>query len=253
MKRITCRVCSVLINEQSYPDHLKSRHPEEDPKDRRAWGQQSLARAFFASRNVSKRTKLDSHNNEEETLHEDVEDEGHEDIDDEGHEDIEEEGNESHNSSLSDLSDIADVDEEDQSQAGNAPIEPVHADLENSLVSINRKLDDILETADLELDFSNCASAEEEMQKRLDVIKKLVNVKQKVNNLTSASEELKLLTDPENKQNTEPSFQELSRLVLLEARSMKEITDKLPQFEYDQGKRSCRVRCAKLNLVMGVI
>ena len=42
LRRVRCRVCSKVINFQSYSDHLKLSHPEEDPKDRRELGQRSL-------------------------------------------------------------------------------------------------------------------------------------------------------------------------------------------------------------------
>ena len=35
LRRVRCRVCSKVINFQSYSDHLKLSRPEEDPKDRR--------------------------------------------------------------------------------------------------------------------------------------------------------------------------------------------------------------------------
>ena len=31
LRRVRCRVCSKVINFQSYSDHLKLSHPEEDP------------------------------------------------------------------------------------------------------------------------------------------------------------------------------------------------------------------------------
>ena len=47
LKRISCRVCGSELNEQSNPDHLKSNHPDEDPRDRRVWGQKRLDLTSF--------------------------------------------------------------------------------------------------------------------------------------------------------------------------------------------------------------
>ena len=40
--KVSCRVCRIAINGQSYYDHLKAKHPEENPKDRSTYGQKRL-------------------------------------------------------------------------------------------------------------------------------------------------------------------------------------------------------------------
>ena len=42
LRRVRCRVCQEELNFQSYSDHIKVLHPEEDPRDRRELGQARL-------------------------------------------------------------------------------------------------------------------------------------------------------------------------------------------------------------------
>jgi hypothetical protein len=53
LKRVRCRVCKAELNEQSYPDHLKSNQPEENPKDRHVLGQSQL----FQLKSISRKTE----------------------------------------------------------------------------------------------------------------------------------------------------------------------------------------------------
>ena len=41
LRRVRCRVCREVLDNQSYPKHLES-HPGEDPSDRRETGQGKL-------------------------------------------------------------------------------------------------------------------------------------------------------------------------------------------------------------------
>ena len=43
-RKVKCRVetCQIILNENSYPDHLKKQHPNENPHDRRTYGQKQL-------------------------------------------------------------------------------------------------------------------------------------------------------------------------------------------------------------------
>ena len=40
--KVSCRVCRKAVNGQSYYDHLKAKHPTEDPRDRSTYGQRRL-------------------------------------------------------------------------------------------------------------------------------------------------------------------------------------------------------------------
>jgi hypothetical protein len=42
LPRVACGVCEEMMNLQSYADHMKSKHPEEDPKNLRVLGQKSI-------------------------------------------------------------------------------------------------------------------------------------------------------------------------------------------------------------------
>ena len=42
LRRVRCRVCREELKFQSYSDHIKAVHPEEDPRDRREFGQAKL-------------------------------------------------------------------------------------------------------------------------------------------------------------------------------------------------------------------
>ena len=57
MARVKCRVCKQDVNFQYYKEHLKSRHPGEDEKDLRGFGQPKL---FEVS--INKKRKLDDNN-----------------------------------------------------------------------------------------------------------------------------------------------------------------------------------------------
>ena len=54
LARVKCRVCKQDVNFQYYKEHLKSRHPGEDEKDLRGFGQPKL---FEVS--INKKRKLD--------------------------------------------------------------------------------------------------------------------------------------------------------------------------------------------------
>ena len=43
-RKVKCRVktCQIILYENSYPDHLKRLHPNENPHDRRTYGQKQL-------------------------------------------------------------------------------------------------------------------------------------------------------------------------------------------------------------------
>ena len=42
IRRVKCRVCRAEMNQQSYRDHLKAKHPKENPEDWGSFGQQKL-------------------------------------------------------------------------------------------------------------------------------------------------------------------------------------------------------------------
>ena len=43
-RKVKCRVktCQIILNKNSYPDYLKKQHPNENPQDRRTYGQKQL-------------------------------------------------------------------------------------------------------------------------------------------------------------------------------------------------------------------
>ena len=58
MRKITCRVetCKLVMNGQSYKDHLETVHPSEDSKDRREYGMPKLS-TFFKAVSANKKLK----------------------------------------------------------------------------------------------------------------------------------------------------------------------------------------------------
>ncbi len=59
-EKVGCRVCKETVAWQNYERHLKRFHPSEDPKDRRACGEQKL------TFNKSKKVEGDSNENNNE-------------------------------------------------------------------------------------------------------------------------------------------------------------------------------------------
>ena len=58
IRKITCRVetCKLILNEQSYKDHLETVHPREDSKDRREYGMPKLS-TFFKTVSANKKMR----------------------------------------------------------------------------------------------------------------------------------------------------------------------------------------------------
>ena len=64
-EKVGCRVCKETVAWQNYECHLKRFHPSEDPKDRRAFGEQKLT--FNKSRKVEEeKAKGDGNENNNE-------------------------------------------------------------------------------------------------------------------------------------------------------------------------------------------
>lgn len=213
LKRISCRVCGTELNEQSYPDHLKYNHPDEDPRDRRVWGQKKLDLTSFQ---FKKKARVEFN---------DPGDEAQIDIDDP-----------SPDSSLDEMVEVlnrGDRETEEHRQHEEEEEHHQHEEEEEKrpdIEYVNKQLDNILDTAEIEVDFSKCNSEIDELHVRLNVIKKQFDVKEKVEGLTAALEELKLVTKNDKDRDNELNHAEQKRQILLNARSIKEVTDKLPQF-----------------------
>ena len=88
------------------------------------------------------------------------------------------------------------------------------------LVSVvNKKLDDIIANTNIVLDFSGCRTELDEMNKRIEVIQKIVDVKQEVGQLTNSLKDLKMFTDEDSNKSKEVTTL-YTDLVLKDVRSM---------------------------------
>ena len=158
-------MCREELNFQSYSDHLKASHPEEDPRDRREFGQAKL----FGGVTVKKVTKEknqeldksieDANPSNEEVHHEDVsmdETVGPDDLLDEDEEGVE------------------DVNNNEEEEVSMVDIKQVKDAIQN-----------ILESEGAEVNFEDCTTEEQKLNKCLLLVSKRLKVKKEATNLVS--------------------------------------------------------------------
>ena len=232
LPKIKCRVCESVINKQSYPDHLKG-HPGADPKDRREFGQSTI---FDVAQKKRKAESIvhDDKKEDEESVIDDVDDsQGLDFTLDEGEtgESLEEGEEEADNVRVAGLGE----DELDSLQKLLST-----ESLTVPVSEVNKKLDDIISNTDIDVDFTGCSTELDEMNKRLEAIRKIVNIMEDVKQLTNSLQDLKLVD--ENKTKTKNETVDTDS-VLKDVRSLKEITDKIPELSYnlEKGFLECNV------------
>jgi hypothetical protein len=153
--RIACRVCKEMMNLQSYADHMKSKHPEEDPKNLRVLGQKSILEAM-------KRRKV------EPTLQETVDE--NENVDEEAAEEME--------------TDTAEV----RNETEEIEIKLVNVKVERILHKVNVEVD----VSDCNTEEDKLFKRLEAIEKRVEVKEDVKNLVSKLENLELIVNENKL-------------------------------------------------------------
>ena len=243
LQRIKCRACLKEIYWQNYKDHLRTKHQQEDCNDVRVHGQSSL----FAFSTLKRKEPSDELEDLKTTKHEDTL---------EGSEEIAIEGSEGSEMELNmeegDLTDSEEDLQEDESEGkvdegleevpmGGAEVEvSLEEDLgvkeikdrkemeQVDVKAINKVLQQIL--AKEEVTVEACQSEIEKLNKYLNILEKRVQIKGVVQDLVENLKELKM-TEGEAKIIEKPESLDDESLITM-ARSMKEITEKVPVFVY---------------------
>ena len=250
-----CRVCAKEVNRQGYEAHLKAQHPTEVSTNLRTYGQSVLAWGGVKRKKPSGEVEA--------TVEEDavVEDDGLEDVvEDAGLEDVvvvdavegvdmaedavvEKDEPDSLAAKPMDLDikeepqeelDEAEVEEKDQKEHIN---EKDMVDIEQ----VNDVLHQMLTKIDVNVDLNFCQNETEKMNKYLAIVEKRLEIKKDVNSLMNSLKDLKM-TESEIKCGPEPEVKDAD-MVIKVARSLKEITEMVPVFVYqdEQQKVSCDI------------
>ena len=232
LPRVKCQVCAVEINRQSYPDHLLTH--KEDPNDTRVFGQRSLFNIPKKKSNVEEAIEITPATDETDSNSNIVNRDANNITLDESVPEYSQ-GSPAHDTA-GEHEEENQEDSEGESHNNNPREIPKTSRPESyTLREVNDKLDEILVSCDLEFDGRQCDTEEEEFEKRVELLRKSINIRAKVKNLTSGLEELKLLSQKEENIGKQVlNHEEVTRLVLSEARSLREITNKLPQFKFNQ-------------------
>ena len=264
LRKIDCRVCQSTINFQSYKDHLTAKHPQENSRDLRGHGQAVL---FFRGRGGAAAAAAVPIPGGHETDIGDGEGEGvpgdllSQDVDDVDHQvkdtvsdrdtvtnelDVELEDSQSQDvipntgdsddvmKDISDLDDITmeeDIDIEGESETVTvARLKRERDELLNLVFYVNKKLTDITDKYVKNLYIDESETEKGEVLIRVKAIQKYLEVEEKMKSLTEALKELESVSgkDKCDKVNlVKKEKQEDVNHILLEARSMKEITKKV--------------------------
>ena len=254
---------------QSYKDHLTGKHPEEDNRDLRGHGQQALVFGGGAVRvhhssgrsdggnppetqsdhdeGVSDRSRVcvvDSTNRLEDL----EDDDDMEDVIGATNEDVEDVNSNNEDSESTcgceavELEDVnVNTEDMEDTQTQESDIEAVRRllserdELSNQVVKINNKLTEITDKFVKNLHIGEDETLEAETMIRVKAIEKKLEVEEKMKSLTETLKELELFGDNKVKLDKVKKEQEedLNKILLL-ARSMKEITEKVLEFQYKQ-------------------
>ena len=234
--KVTCRVlaCKREILKQSYPRHLSDCHPNEDPRDLRTFEERSISiKKFVGGSEKAKGGGRELDVVEGEGQDQDVEeDDGREQHDVQHYDEIENPiGGDSRN----------DRDLEMEVEIHQALIQD-EKNLELGLSkSLQKQIEDLAQQVG-NVDVSDCAGSEEAASKQLIALKVFLDVGREVKLLEDLTKRFKgALGIKEELSKSDVNVDNLIK----EARSLKAITEKVPQFEYedmkDGGKLVCRV------------
>ena len=177
-------MCREELNFQSYSDHIKAIHPEEDPRDRREFGQAKLFGGVVVKKVTSQETSQEHDKS--------IEDAGpsRSQSNEEVHDDV------SMEEAVGPVN-ISDENEETVGDENEEVIEDVNEEV--SMVEIKQVKDtiqNILENEGVEVNYSDCTTEEQQLNKCLLLVSKRLKVKKEATNLVSMLEDLKLAIVP---------------------------------------------------------
>ena len=178
LRRVRCRVCRKEINFQSYSDHLELTHPEEDPKDRREFGQARLFGGVMAKKVVEHMPENTPEYKSENKSDED--------------EDV----------SMEETRETVDLqDKEDEEMLVPDREDSINEGGEEISVIKTKEVKDVilrmLERDGAQVSFEDCTTEEEKLNKCLLIVGKRMKVKQEASNLVAMLEDLKLVEGKE--------------------------------------------------------
>ena len=221
---VECRVehCRLFLVKQNYKDHIINKHPNEDPRDLRTYGE-PRADSFFRTwakpslpgppARLSVQTATDAAGATPEVTNND----NVEHMDVEGHKPPEI---------------VMDV-------VRNEP----NGDQNTSIENIDKKLSELIENITVvPIDLSSCSNKEEECLKKIQFIKQNLKIKEIVESLDTAMKDFKSLSFPTD--NLENAIETVADDTILKCcRTIQEITDKFGEFEYrpEEGVMICSI------------
>lgn len=233
-RMVTCRACPMELLEQNYKDHLKRKHPLEDCNNVRT-GTQASVSSYFALP-AGRVTRGELHRGPGGTSAAGPA-EGLEQVE-EGVEQVEE--------------DVDQMEEGvDQSgegvEEGEGQREAVESDKEETKVpeKLVKEIEKLAKKVS-DVDVTDCADDEEKALKRIKVVSNYVNVGQDIRTLDSDVKTLKdsLKIDEETKTK---KIEVNADLMLTLAKSLKDITEKVCEFDYEENKDGGKMLCNVCN------
>ena len=261
IRKITCRVetCKLILNEQSYKDHLETVHPREDSKDRREYGMPKLS-TFFKTVSANKKMRTRGPGDSSASGHvmsELEEQEVDMDLDDQLNEvpareerykeGFGDEGNvytdmEKGSRGVAERFEEECVGESTEENTDDEKEMESNSDASVDLLpSLGKEIEDLaLRIGDV--DVTECKDDIEVAQKRLNAAKKYVDVGKDIRQLDNVVQSLKDSLGVKEEKDV-PKENVDTNAILKNARTMKEIVDKVYQFEYEQSKAGGMVIC----------
>jgi hypothetical protein len=248
LQKVKCRVCKKLVNQQSYSDHLKSKHPEEKSDNLRAAGQGSLV-SWASGGGVKRKLPSEREEGGGATMEEaagptDMEMQVEEDtvqIDEEEREREEEEREDSEEEERQDSEEEERQDSEEEERQDSEEEEREDSEEEERVdpEEVRKVLQQMLTKEDAVIDLTDCKTETEKMNKCLNIVKKRLQIKDDVKSLIDNLKELKM-TEGELKVEQLPDQINEDTVIRL-ARSLEEITEKVVAFMYldDKKQISC--------------
>ena len=237
LRKIRCRVCKGQVNHQGYSDHLRARHPEEDPKDVRVLGQRTI---FGVKRKcsedgdgaaaVEQGEEQGEEQEEEQGVNEATVGEGG------GGGEQDESREESEVDVITEVKEeVVEVQEEEEEVLDeNTSVETVeYVDVKK----LNEVLVKVLEDTGVGVNFGEDDTEEEKLGKTVLVIRRSLEVKKDVKELVTKLEDLKLCEKEVEKKAANVD----EDTVIMLARSVRGITDQLDYlvYQYEEHKVKC--------------
>ena len=281
--KITCRVeeCQLQMNRQSYKDHLVRIHPKVDSNDLREYNDRLLSINSWLTRSSGSSSlprgnlrrgpgdnaasgrapgeeqvemimeknqeELDTENNQKELDMEeqwglDMEEqwglslEAREEVDREAMELVGTQGKEMGKTAAEE---VLEKEEPSDTDTEEAEINKRDVVLDASL---SKQIEDLANMIG-DVDVSGCADEAEAASKRIKATKSFINVGKEIKQLDSAVQNLRDTCGVKEEQENKNVSADIDS-ILRSAKSLKEITDKVPQFEYEEFKEGGKVTCA---------